>query len=338
MCSGVSDTVGVRCGVPQGSVLGPLLFTAYTSPVERLITSFGIQHIAYADDISLYVNMKGSNSTLSVINDCSSAVSAWFMSNDLLLNATKSEAMYTGTRQQVNSVKENTITVAGTEIKSACQVKLLGVTLDASLNFDRHVTDVCKSSFYHIKALRHIRKCVDISTANTIACSLVASKLDYCNSVLAGMSDHNVNRLQRVQNAAARAVTQSHRRASSSKILHDLHWLPVSARIDYKIALLTFKILNNCQPLYLFSELHVVKPVRTLRSASAGVLLSVPFTKTVFASRAFSVYAPRLWNSLSVDLRNCVSNEPGSVTYSVQSFKRLLKTHLFTRSFVVDVV
>ena len=152
------------------------------------------------------------------------------------------------------------------------------------------------------------------------------------------MSDYNVNRLQRVQNAAARAVTQSHRRSSSSKILHDLHWLPVSARIDYKIALLTFKILNTFQPVYLFSELNVVKPVRTLRSASAGVLLSVPFTKTVFASRAFSVYAARLWNSLSVDLRNCVSSEPGGVSCSVQSFKRLLKTHLFSRSLAVDVV
>ena len=80
------------------------------------------------------------------------------MCNDLLLNATKSEAMYAGTRQQVNLVKGHTITVAGTEIISACQLKLLGVTLDSSLNFDHHVADVCKTSFYHIKALRHIRK------------------------------------------------------------------------------------------------------------------------------------------------------------------------------------
>jgi hypothetical protein len=332
--SGVSDTVSVNSGVPQGSVLGPLLFSTYISPVQRLVESFGINHVAYADDLTLYVNVQSdTKSSLQSVSNCSSAVSKWFMLNDLLLNPTKSEAMFVGTRQQTNSISGEQVIVAGSAIQPASHVKLLGVTFDCNLTFNQHVADVCKSTFCHVKALRHIRKCIDLSTANTIACSFVASRLDYCNSVYAGMSDYNINRLQRVQNSVAKIVKMKQNRTSALKTLKELHWLPISHRIDYKIAVMTQKILTSGQPSYLRSLLEPVIPVRSLRSSSNGLMLTVPFCKTATAARAFSSYAPRLWNSLPASIRNCVSVESVTDCGSLENFKRLLKTYLFTLAY-----
>ena len=332
--SSVSDTVSVNCGVPQGSVLGPLLFTTYISPVQRVIQSFDVNHVAYADDLTLYVNLQSDvKSSLSFISKCTNAVSNWFMLNDLLLNPSKSEALFVGTRQQLKLVSSGKVTIAGTSIQPASHVKLLGVTFDCNLNFNEHVADVCKSTFYHVKALKHIRNSIDCHTANTIACSFVASRLDYCNCIFAGMSDYNIKRLQRIQNFVARIVKIKSCRGGSLKTLRELHWLPISYRIDYKIAVMTHKILTSGEPSYLRSLLQPVSAVRSLRSSSNGLTLTVPFCKTATAARAFSHYAPRLWNSLPARVRNCVSLESVTIGGSLQEFKSLLKTYLFTLAF-----
>ena len=209
------------------------------------------------------------------------------------------------------------------------KIKLLGVTVDSALNFDQHVSDVCSTAFFHIRALRHIRSQIDTPTANKIACSVISSRLDYCNAVLSGMSKHNFDRLQRVQNAAARAVVNSRSRSSVSSILRDLHWLPVQYRVDYKIAMLTFKVLTTAEPAYLHSLLHVTRPARTTRLSSSGTLLDVPFCKSVISSRAFSCCAPTLWNSFPQSMRDSVNVDSSLQSVSVDSFKRMLKTHLF---------
>ena len=335
----VSDTVLVKCGVPQGSVLGPLLFTTYISPVQRIIESHNLRHVAYADDLTLYLNLQAdTKSSLLLVNECSTAVKNWLMMNDLLLNPSKSEALFVGTRQQVKSVSGESVTVAGNSLQPVSRIKLLGVTVDSSLNFNDHVADVCRTTFCHVKALRHIRKNIDFSTANTIACSFVASRLDYCNCVYAGMSVSNINRLQRVQNSVAKIVKMSPDRASSLNTLKELHWLPIAYRIDYKIAVMSYKILTTSQPDYLRSMLQPVTSVRSLRSSTSSLSLTVPFCRTATASRAFSHYAPRLWNSFPAAIRNCVSVESVPESSSLGNFKKLLKTYLFALAFDDGVV
>ena len=288
---------------------------------------------------SLYLNLQSDyKCSLLCISSCTNAISNWFLANDLLLNPSKSEALFVGTRQQVKSVSSETVTVVGNVVKPASQIKLLGVSIDSNVNFNNHVADVCKTTYCHVKALRHIRKNVDYSTANTIACSFVASRLDYCNSVLAGMSDYNVQRLQRVQNSVAKIVKMYQNRANAIKTLRELHWLPIPYRIDYKICVMTYKILTSNQPGYLRSLLQPAITVRSLRSSSSGLSLTVPFCKTATAARAFSHYAPRLWNSLPSPIRNCVSVGSVADSSSLVMFKSLLKTHLFRLAFVDGVV
>ena len=174
-----------------------------------------------------------------------------------------------------------------------------------------------------MRALQHIRPSLTRDVANTIACSVVAARMDYCNSLLTGISDKNLDKLQRVQNRAARIVCNVGRRQSSSRdLLVKLHWLPVRQRISYKLATLCFKAHKLHQPSYLSAAVQLHQPQRTLRSATKELSI-IPPCKTVLGSRRFSVAAPTIWNSLPVTLR------------SVDNFKTLktgLKTHLFRRS------
>ena len=147
------------------------------------------------------------------------------------------------------------------------------------------------------------------------------------------MSAHNIKRLQRIQKRAARIVHNSNGRSSTSAMLRELHWLPIAQRIDYKVALITFKVLSLNQPAYLRSLLLIFTPVRLLRSSSKGVLLNVPFSKTALATRAFSSSAHRLWNTLPQSLRDSVQLKRGVDAVSVNHFKSLLKTILFTTAF-----
>ena len=150
--------------------------------------------------------------------------------------------------------------------------------------------------------------------------------LDYCNSLLYGTSVSNINKLQRVQNQLARLVVGANRSEPAHRLLSKLHWLPIRHRIDYKIALLTFKVLHSSQPVYLHQLLTFYRPSRSLRSSQHFILQNSHFN-SVFSSRAFCHSAPRVWNSLPYDLTDVFN----SVSEPV--FKRRLKTFLFSKFF-----
>jgi len=140
--------------------------------------------------------------------------------------------------------------------------------------------------------------------AKSVASFLVCSRLDYANSLFFGTTQKNINQLQRVQNTLAR-VAASHavpRGTRSSDIPQGLRWLPIDQRIEFKLATLTYNILNSSQPAYLRSLLNYHTPTRSVHSANTN-LLSVPRVRTTFASRGFSIAAPTVWNSLPSSIR-----------------------------------
>ena len=176
---------------------------------------------------------------------------------------------------------------------------------------------------YHARALRHVRGLLSTETAKTIACSIAALRLDYCNSLLSGALASTVDKLQRAQNVLARVVLQAKYRASAKPLLRQLHWLIVRERISYKVALLTYKAHIMSSPDYLTRLLHRHMPTRSLRSSVAPLLL-VPPTQTNFGKRAFSVTAPLTWNALPNYVRQ---------SDSLAIFKSRQKTALFTTAY-----
>jgi len=276
--------------------------------VQQLM-SHGIRHHQYADDTQLQLAMCANNTAagLSTLAACTADVKLWFMQNGLQLNPDKSEALVMGTANQLRSASSLTsVKVTGVNLLVADDIKvgLLRVLLDRRLTFDTHVSAVARSCNYNAQAIRHIRHLLTMDLAQTLACSRILCRIDYCNVVLHGAPFGTIHKLQRVQNNVTRIVHQAPRQSHAYPLLKKLHWLPVEQHISYKLALLTFKIQQTSAPAYLSQHIIARSGTRSLRSSDVP-LLHVPFRRTAIGKRSFSCAAPTTWNSLPASVINC---------------------------------
>lgn len=192
---------------------------------------------------------------------------------------------------------------------------------------DDQISVVCKTASYQLRRIGLLRKYLSVDATKTLMQALVTSRLDYANSLYAGLPKKQLKRLQRIQNSAARLITQTRRSQNITPIFISLHWLPVEFRVKFKICCLTYKALGNNSPAYIKELLIAYEPSRSLRSRHRN-LLAVPRSRTVsFGDRAFSRIAPKLWNSLPDKIRQCPIDD-------FKKFKTLLKTHFFTSAFL----
>ena len=208
--------------------------------------------------------------------------------------------------------------------KTSLHIKTLGVILDIDLNLKRQIGSVIKSSFHQLRLLAKVKPYLSFDDLERVIQVFIFSRLDYCNSLYIGLDQCSLRRLQIVQNAAARLLTGTKKRDHITPVLVSLHWLPVHFRIHFKVLLFVFKILSGVAPQYLAKLLQVHNPVRALRSSNE-LQLEVPRSRLkTKGERAFSVAAPKLWNSLPLHIRHAVS---------LESFKSSLKTHFFSLAF-----
>ena len=240
------------------------------------------------------------------MENCIRDVRAWMRDDKLMLNDDKTEFLIIGTERQLSRVSVDKIKIGQAEVSPVSSVRNLGTWFDSHLDMSTHVTKACASSFYYRYNIRHIRKY--LSREST-------SRLDYCNGLLYGAPEYQTKKLQRVMNASARLVYRAPKYCHITPLLKELHWLPVRLRVDFKILLVTFKILVSVLPASHYQ----------LRRNNNGILLERPrlITKKTIGDRAFSIAAPLLWNSLPLPIRQ---------ETSIESFKRSVKTYLFKKA------
>ena len=200
----------------------------------------------------------------------------------------------------------------------------IGVMLDQNLNMEQQITTICKSAFLHIRNIRKVRKYLPQHAAETVVNALVTSRLDNCNALLFGLPKNLLQKLQYVQNSAARLIMGTNKRDHIRPVLRKLHWLPIDNRIVFKILLLTFKARAKLAPQYIQDLINDYTPQRNLRSGSKCLLETPNYNLESYGKRAFSVAAPRLWNSLPMELKTSTS---------IDIFKKKLKTYLFNHSY-----
>ena len=169
--------------------------------------------------------------------------------------------------------------INGTCIKFSPSVRNLGVTLDSTLSLHQHVMNVCRVAYFELRCINSIRNLLSVDAVKTLVCSLVLSRLDYCNSLLVGLPQYLIKRLQGVQNVATRSILRTPRSEHISPLLQNLHWLPVNRRILHKVAALCDTFLSGYGPQYLSDLTHVYTPSRSLRSSSDTRILSTPNVK-----------------------------------------------------------
>ena len=205
-------------------------------------------------------------------------------------------------------------------ISFADNARNLGVYFDCTFSMEHHVKQLCKSLFFELRKISHMRAFLNEASLQKLITSFVLSRMDYCNSLLVNLPNDTITKLQRIQNHAARLVLKKTKRDHVTSLFRKLHWLPLQARIDYKICVLCFKCINKTAPSYLSDLLEQYVPSRLLRSGSQNLLKIPPRANKKCTEKAFKHCAPYIWNSLPSDIREAKSES---------QFKNYLKTHLF---------
>ena len=228
-----SKYIPMDFSVPQGSILGPLLFSAYISTL-RLEVPRSIDLHGFADDHVMKKDFLASkcneeDNTIHQLQDCCMGVKNWMDHNRLKMNSNKTEFIFIGSKQQLQKCHSKQINISSENIAKSETIKYLGGWIDSNLSFKKQMTERCKMAMWNLYKLKHIRKFFNKETCHTLGCGLVLTHLDYANVILADLPNIEIAKMQQVQNITAKLVMGADNYSSPTECRIKLHWQPVRA-------------------------------------------------------------------------------------------------------------
>ena len=320
--SAYSRVINIDYGFAQGATLAGLCFNCYSKPLNDIADNFkSVNQHSYADDSQTYTafTCKNKEDAMGTLQKCLNETRKWMIINHLKVNDGKTKVIIFSPNKHISTDLAINIKFGSSKIKPSSQVKNLGVIMDNLLNMEKQINKCTSSAYFHIRNISKVRKYLDTKTTKTLVHTLVISRIDYCNSLFVNLPKQLLKKIQRAQNTAARLIAKTPKRAHITPVLKDLHWLPVTARVKFKVLLLTYKCIIGQAPIYLTELLGMSRTLRSNTGAN-GTLQERRFQKKKHGSRAFKIAAPTLWNSIPTNIRDSTS---------VTQFKSLLKTFLF---------
>ena len=282
----------------------------------------------YADDTQLYCASDAGafSDTLVKLEACVKDIRSWMIKNKLKINDDKTEfLMVSSSRSRVQL--EESLRIGDTVVSSSASCRNLGVMFDKHADMTKQVSSVCRSAHFHLRNINIIRPLLTNDATAQLIHALITSRLDYCNSLLYGLPDCVIYKLQRIQNIACRILCRKPRASEVSALMCELHWLPVRRRIQFKVLLFTFKSLHDLVPSYICDLVKMYAPKKELRSQHQHRLDPPKTRLKTYGDRSFQSAAAKEWNLLPLYIK---------LAPSLATFKSNLKTHLFKQHFKTD--
>ena len=305
--------------MPQGSVIGPLLFNLYSSDLETIAQRHNFHQ--YANDTKMYSScVPGETEQL---QNCVDEMAAWIESNSLKLNRSKTEVIWFYSLRKVNKLPTKQIRTLDTSISPSKSVKSLGVFMDRDLSMNSHISKMLQAGFSALRQIRSIKKCFSYESLRTLAVALILSRIDYCDTLLAELPEKQLCRVQSLINTTARLITGTRKFDHITPVLKKLHRVKVRDRVVYQILLLIYKCRLGYGPKYISERLIPISEIperRKLRSSDSTNLYIPKSKMSSIGKRRFEVEGPSLWNGLLEGLRR---------VRKVKDFGKRLKTSFF---------
>ena len=276
----MSDFASLLCGVPQGSVLGPVKLCLYLLPLGAILRHHNIGYHINADDTKLYISFKSKDplESLTRLNMCISDIRVWMIKNKFKINDSKTEFIIFRSPLLKQYLSDLSVSVGDIQVSPSSKVRDLGVVFDQYLTFHDHISGICKSTHFHLRGIGRIRNLLTFDATAQLIHALITSRLDFCNSILYNLPNKQIERLQRIQNQAERMLKRIPRRNHITPVLRELHWLRIHEIIIFKILLLTHKAVNNTAPEYVCDLIRLNVKSTTIRTRASfdPCLLCVP--------------------------------------------------------------
>lgn len=313
-----SDVREIRSGVPQGSVLAPLLFSVYIADLQAIPTQCTLH--MYADDLQLYLSYHPNNlvNSISLLNSDINSIACWAERNCLLMNASKSQYIIFGSPQLLQSIQPHSVYLKASIIERLDKVKNLGVTLDASLRFEEQVSLICQRAFYSLKQLACLREDLDIKTKTILIEALVLSHLNYADTVYGPcLRNDDKFRLQKIQNCCVRFIKNIPFRAHVTPFLRELKMLKLTERRFIHYTGLVLNVLKNKNPKYLHNKITWRSDVHD-RDIRRNTMCIPRFHKSLFQS-SFTYLAPYICNHLTALIEDVTDVNPRKVKCHLKS-------------------
>ena len=281
------------------------MFVLYIQPLSNLIKRHSLSVHLSADDIKIEASNHPQHvhCAISSVETCISDVKYWMIENKLQLNYEKTECLLIRPNKCTQNLNCTSLSFGHNVISFSTTAKKLGFHYADYMRIDAHVQDICRKAYIDIRRISSIRHLLSIDATKTLLSAFLFPKLDYCNSLFYGSPMYMLERLHKVQNSAAKLIFRCRKQSHISPLFMFLHWLPINARIEYRLSVICHSFFLGLSDLLL-----VYTPKRNLRSSSDNRILCIHKLRTkTFGHRSFSFAAPQIWNSLPSELRHADS-------------------------------